>query len=152
MTNQDLLNAVLNDRARIVEVIQTGAAWEIWMQVELMFLLRRANMQVAREVEYPQPYQALHLDLLAKDGAGTYPIELKVESANNSGRALLVKARQDIIKIANYTPQNPGARVVLAIGYSGEARSALRDFAAIPANNAIYEQANSIGVLVVTVN
>lgn len=153
MTNQNLLDVILQYRHKIVEVIRTGAAWEIWMQIELMFLLRQVGgMNVAREVPYPSPYAALRLDLLANDKVGnTYPIELKVESANNAGRALLVNTKQDIVKIANYTQPNPGFRAVVAIGYSREARNALNVFAGVPANNAIYQEADSIGVLVVTV-
>ena len=150
MNNQNLLNLILGDQARIVEAISTGAAWEIWMQVELIILLRQAGVQAAREVPYPAPNQNLRLDALAQDNQGQYAIELKVESANNAGAAVLASAQQDIVKIANYPAPNPGARWVVAIGYSVPANNALQGFANIPANNAIYN-VNNIGVLVVTV-
>jgi Holliday junction resolvase len=151
MTNQDLMKVILNDRKTIAEVIATGAAWEIWMQVELMFLLRKAGMSVARELPYPKPYEALHIDLLAKDQAGYYAIELKVESANNAGRALLVNAKQDIVKISDYAIES-GIRAVVAIGYSGNARESLKSFATVPTNNAIYADADRIGVLIANIN
>ena len=150
MNNHDLSNMILGDQAQIIQAISTGAAWEIWMQVELITLFRRAGVQAAREVPYPPPNENLRLDALAQDNQGRYAIELKVESANNAGAAVLASAQQDIVKISNYPALNPGARWVVAIGYSGEALFDLQEFANDPANNAIYNM-NIIGVLVVTV-
>ncbi len=149
MNVNQLANMIIVDRARIASAITTGAAWEIWMQVELVVLLVAAGVQAAREVPYPPPNGNLSLDVLAQDNAGRYAIELKVESANNSGAALLTAAKADMTKIQNYVP-NPGARWVVAIAYSGVARKALSGFAGDPTNNAIYQEADSIGVLVAT--
>jgi len=151
MNDANLSQLILNDEARIAEAIGTGAAWEIWMQVELVILFRQAGIQAAREVAYPNPHQNLHMDALAQDNQGQYVIELKVESANNAGTAVLNAAQQDIVKIANHPTPNPGTRWVAAISYSVPARNALQNFAANQNNNAIYNMGNNIGVLVVTV-
>jgi hypothetical protein len=152
MTNQNLLNHIINDAADIAVAITTGAAWEIWMQVELVILLRQAGLQVAREVPYPAPNQNWRLDALVQDNLGRYAIELKVESANNAGAAVLPSIQHDINKIGNYTDPHR-FRWVLGIAYSQVARNALSQFANNPANNAIYfaDQGHDIGVIVVTV-
>lgn len=150
MNNLDIVNMLLIDRGRITQAITTGAAWEIWAQVEMVVLLRQQNIQAVREVAYPPPNQTQSLDILAQDSAGRYAIELKVESATNAGAALLTAAKQDMQKIQNYVLGGPGARWVVAIGYSGAARQALSTFAAQGGNNAIYQEADSIGVLVAT--
>lgn len=150
MHDNELANAIIIDSVRITKAITTGAAWEIWMQVELAVLLVERGLQVAREVPYPPPNATLELDLLAQDGAGRYAIELKVESATNAGKLLLTAARADMTKIQEYSAPHPGARWVVAIGYSAVARKALSDFAHDPANASIYQEANGIGVLVAT--
>jgi hypothetical protein len=151
MTNVDLSNWLLADHGRIVEAISTGAAWEIWMQVEMLIILRQHNIAGAREVPFPPPYQAQHLDVSAQDAiGGRYAIELKVESATNAGAALLVSAQSDMLKIANYNAPCLVARWVVAIGYSSTARQALNGYAGVPFNNAIYNELNSIGVLLAT--
>ena len=151
MTNNELLNLLLSNQVRIAEAISTGSAWEIWMQVELIILLRQSGIpgiQAAREVPYPN--QNLRLDALAQDPQGMYAIELKVESANNAG-PLIAAVQQDILKIQNYPAPVPGTRWVVAIGYSNPAINDLNAFASNPANNAIYNSAGGIGGLVVTV-
>lgn len=151
MTNQNLLALILGDEVRITQAITTGAAWEVWMQVELVVLLLQAGLQAARELPYPPPNSTWRLDIGAQDSQGQYAIELKVESATNAGAALLNSVQQDIVKIPNYTPLNPGARWVVGIGYSSQARGAMYAYASSPANHAIYNEVNSIGVLIVTV-
>lgn len=151
MTNNDMSNLILADDARIVEAIATGAAWEIWMQVELCILIRQSGRQAAREVPYPPPNQAQRLDTLAQDGQGQYAIELKVESAHNAGANIMNGVHQDIVKIANYPAPNPGERWVIGIGYSAHARNALQLFANAPLNHAIYNEQGGIGVLIVDV-
>lgn len=151
MTNQNLLALILGDEVRITQAITTGAAWEVWMQVELVVLLLQAGLQAARELPYPPPNSTWRLDIGAQDSQGQYAIELKVESATDAGAALLNSVQQDIVKIANYTPLNPGARWVVGIGYSSQARGAMYAYASSPANHAIYNEVNSIGVLIVTV-
>lgn len=151
MNNVGLQNLVFGDSGRIVEAISTGAAWEVWMQVELILILRAAGLQAAREVPYPPPNGAWRLDCICQDNAGTYAIELKVESANNAGAQIVVGIAQDRVKLANYPAQNPGARWVLGIGYSVAAANAMQNFANNPGNNAIYAFHNGLGVLVSTV-
>ncbi|UTM60196.1 hypothetical protein L4174_019250 [Photobacterium sp. CCB-ST2H9] len=151
MNNQNLAYMILNDSARISEAISTGAAWEIWMQVELILLFRQGGIQATREVPYPPPNGNWHLDALAQDNDGRYAIELKVESANNSGAAVLASAQQDVNKIVHYPAPNPGSRWVVAIGYSVNARNALQGYANDQNNYSIYQEQNSIGVLIITV-
>jgi len=151
MTNQQLMNLIFGDSARIIEAISTGAAWEIWMQVELILILRAAGLQAAREVPYPPPNQAQRLDALARDNAGTYAIELKVESATSAGAQIINGINADRQKLLNYPPQNPGARWVLAIAYSVPAAQAMQNFANNPGNNSTYAYQNNLAVLVATV-
>ena len=150
MTNVGLQNLIFGDLQRIVLAITTGAAWEIWMQVELAILMRQNNIQAARETPYPPPNQASLLDLLAQDDTGIYAIEMKVESANNAGTALMTAINSDRAKLANYLP-NPGTRWVVGIGYSSAALNAMQLFALTPANDAIFAIQGGIGVLVATV-
>lgn len=150
MINTDIVNMLIIDRSHIAQAISTGAAWEIWQQVELVVLLRLRGDSAAREVPYPAPFAAQSLDVLAGDANGSYAIELKVESATNAGAALLPAAQQDMVKIQNYQAPNLQARWVVAIAYSGVARNALNQFAQVAANNAIYQEADSVGVLVAT--
>ncbi|WP_437588274.1 hypothetical protein [Sorangium sp. So ce1000] len=150
MTNLQLQNLIIGDAARIVAAIATGAGWEVWMQVELTMQLRANQVQAAREVPYPPPNQAQVLDILAQDALGIYAIELKVESANNAGAAIMGGIDADLMKIAGYIP-NPGTRWVVGLGYSNAALNAMQLFAANPHNNAIFAAGGAIGVLVVTV-
>jgi hypothetical protein len=151
MTNHDLINLIYGDGPRIVEAISTGAGWEIWMQVELGLILRAAGKQVAREVPYPPPTANYILDLLAGDPAGTYAIELKVESATNAGAAIVPSINRDRTKLLNYPPQVPGARWVVGIAYSFAATQALIAFVNNPANNAIGDHRNGLTVVIATV-
>lgn len=151
MNNVQLQNLIFSDSVRIVEAITTGAAWEIWMQVELVLLLRQNNVQAAREVPYPPPHQNLRLDCIAQDNQGMYAIEMKVESANNAGAQIVNALNADRLKIANYPQPNPGARWVVGIGYSVAAVNALQQFVANPASNAIGAFQNGIAVVISTV-
>jgi hypothetical protein len=151
MTNAQLQALIFGDAVRIVEAISTGAAWEIWMQVELVLILRAANVQAAREVPYPPPNQQLTLDVIAQDAVGRYAIELKVESATNAGGAIIGSINADRAKLLYYPQPNPGARWVVGIGYSAAAVQAMNVFANNPANNTIFAYGNNIGVLIATV-
>jgi hypothetical protein len=151
MNNVQLQNMVLGDAGRIVEAISTGAAWEVWMQVELVIILRANGKQAAREVPYPPPNALLRLDCLSQDQAGQYAIELKVESATSAGAAIINGINTDRAKIALYPALNPGARWVLAIGYSVPALQAMQQYAAVVPNNSIYLNQNGLGILVATV-
>lgn len=150
MIANDLINTLLIDRGRISQAITTGAAWEIWAQVELVVLLRNQGIQAAREVAYPPPNQNLSLDVYAQDAAGRYAIELKVESAHNAGPAVLAAAQQDMQKIQAYPQPVPGARWVTVIAYSDTARHALAAYAAVPGNQSLFQEADGIGVMVAT--
>src|SRR5204862_6790555 len=89
MTTAQFAGYVLSDEPRMVNAVGVGgAAWEIWMQVEMAVVLHASGLQVAREVPYPAP-SPLKLDALAGDAAGKYAIELKVESATSAGKAVL---------------------------------------------------------------
>lgn len=152
MTATDVMNMIILDGENISAAISTGASWEIWMQVELVFLFNRQGCQTAREVTYPHPYNSLRLDLLVKDRTGTQAgIELKVESATNAGAAVLVNALEDVVKIRAYSSPGTTDRWVISIGYSDAAKAAMKEYAATPANNAIYQQhitADSFGNVV----
>lgn len=151
MLNTDLSNIILAHNADIASAISTGALWQIWLQIELMKWLKDAGMQDAREIPYPKPNEALSLDLGVRDiGGSTYAIELNVESAKNAGKQVLTNALKDVEKIEDYT--RPGwTRWVLAVCYSAEANKALSQYAATPANNAIYNSEATIGCLIITV-
>lgn len=151
MNNADLGNIIFNDSGRIIQAITTGAAWEVWMQVEMVLILRAAGKQAAREVPYPPPHANLSLDVISQDNAGQYAIELKVESATNAGAGIINGINTDRAKIALYPQPNPGARWVVGIGYSVAAVRAMQAFAQNGANNAIYAYQNNLGVLVATV-
>ncbi|UZJ58040.1 hypothetical protein OKW98_15600 [Pseudomonas sp. KU26590] len=154
MTPNDLISQIINDSQRLTLAIQTGAQWELWMQVEMYIMLfGMPGVTVAREV----PYGAtrMTLDFLATDQHGRYAIELKVESATNAGASVMTQAMSDVQKIAQYVAPDALhlSRYVIAIGYSAPARTALRAAgAAHPAAVAAsaYNEVNSIGVLIMT--
>jgi len=151
MNNVQLQNLILADAQRIVEAIQTGSGWEVWMQVELTMILRTNNIQAAREVPYPPPNQAQKLDIIAQDQFGMYAIEMKVESATNAGAQIINGINADRAKIANYPQPNPGARWVVGLGYSHGALQAMQAFANNGANATIFAFNGGIGVTVSTV-
>ncbi|CAI8840896.1 DUF4143 domain-containing protein [Pseudomonas chlororaphis] len=150
MNNTELSHLILSDHSRIEAAISTGAAWEVWFQVEFLMLLRAAHLGVAREVPYPPPNQALHLDVLARHNVESYAIEVKVESATNAGNKLLAETRKDIEKIAKYT-EPVDARWVVSLAYSDVAKHSLRGFAVQNNGHAIYHESGAIGCMIVTV-
>lgn len=153
MTREDLVQLILNNEDRIVEAISTGAQWEVWLQVEIEIMLRREygnlgkNVGIAREVPYGD---GCSLDLLVQDQDGTYAIELKVESANNSGRAVLKAASEDYGKIQNYNPGFPCSRCVVVVYYSDAATEAVHELINDPDLDTYYGE-DRIGVLIVAV-
>ncbi|KAF0866352.1 hypothetical protein [Pseudomonas sp. LD120] len=150
MKNTDLSHLILNDHARIEAAISTGAAWEVWFQVEFLILLRSAHVAAAREVPYPAPNQAWRLDVLAQHNSQNYAIELKVESATNAGNKLLTETQKDIEKLTQYTDP-VAARWAVALGYSDAAKRGLRDFANAHKDWVIYQQSGAIGCMIATV-
>ena len=152
MEKSDLQTIVFNDANRIVHAIQSGAGWEIWLQVELAILFKEIpNFSVAREVPYEPPYQSMKLDLLLRDATmKCYAIELKVESATNAGSAILGALAQDRAKLSYYPP-GPATRWILALVYSSEAINKLAAYAERPENAAEFKIQHGLGVLVATV-
>jgi hypothetical protein len=151
VTNAEFIQLIGTDEADIIHAISSGAAWEVWMQVELLVMLRRRGIQAARELPYPYPFEFLKLDMLFQDNHQYYAVELKVESATNAGAQILTRINVDRQKIANYIGPNVTARWVVGIAYSDAARAELAIFAGNPANNAIYAASQSIGILIATV-
>jgi hypothetical protein len=153
MNNVGLQNLIFTDSPRIVQAITTGAAWEVWMQVELVLILRAGGLQAAREVPYPAPNNNLLLDVISQDNAGIYAIELKCESAHNAGPAVMIGINADRQKLQLYynPAPNPGARWTVGMGYSQAAVQAMNQFANVQGNNAIFAYQNGLGILVATV-
>ncbi|AXK52216.1 MULTISPECIES: hypothetical protein [Pseudomonas] len=150
MKNTDLSQLILSDHARIEAAISTGAAWEVWFQVEFLMLLRSAHVAAAREVPYPNPNSGLRLDVLAQQNGENYAIELKVESATNAGNKLLAETQKDIEKLTKYTSP-VAARWAVALGYSDVAKRGLRDFANAHNTRVIYQESGAIGCMIATV-
>jgi len=155
MRNTELSHIILSKHSHIETAISTGAAWEVWFQVEFLMLLRAARLECSREAPYPSPNGALHLDVLARQGGEIYAIEVKVESATNAGNKLLAETRKDIEKIAKYTgpvdTEPVEARWVVALAYSDEAKHSLRGFTEENSGHAIYHEAGSIGCMIFSV-
>jgi hypothetical protein len=150
MTQDNLCDYIVENKQRIMDAISVGAGWEIWMQVELVLILRHKNCSAAREAPYPNC--GMILDFLIRDQDGAYAVEMKVESATNSG-ALIAYISGDIEKIKNFSPDYPCSRWVVGIGYSIQAKGAMGTFAQNPLNNAVYKDAgvNDIAVIVINV-
>lgn len=151
MINTYLATMILNESNRIATAIESGNAYEIWMQVELYVMLRNMNAQVAREVPYPNGVQAL--DVLFRDVQGIYAVELKVESANNAAVSIINDVNTDVAKIANFVYADGTAliRWVVAIAYSKFNKDNLIARAYNPAITAVYNEQNGILCYVETV-
>jgi len=132
MNEKDLVNLVLGDHERIATAVSAGAAWEIWMQVELLMLLQAQRVQCAREVPYPSSAQKA--DILASHNGVNYVIELKVESATNAGPGIAVAVSADIQKLKRGRWPTGYALWVCAIAYSVTGREALKKLAPDLAN------------------
>jgi hypothetical protein len=92
------------------------------------------------------------LDCLASDGRTRFPIEMKVESATNAGRALLAAILQDRAKLAGYVdPTATLTRWVIGIAYSDVAKQGLAQLAADPSYRAVAVDGPTIRLLVMTV-
>ncbi len=159
---EKIINLILKKHQQISDAISTGAAWEIWMQVELILLLREHGFQGAREVDYPNDHNK-HLDLLIKKDNVRYAVELKVESATNAVREFLAKLKKDEEKLKGYNDQEqnverlkeheyrPAGKWVLSIAYSAEAKRSLRDEATASNKSGFYGEKESIGVSIIVV-
>jgi hypothetical protein len=142
--SEDLAGLFLAHNERICDAISTGAGWEVWMQVELVLLFRSQEFQAAREIFYSKKGRdEPRLDVLARDRDGAYAIELKVESANNSG-SIMDSVVQDMDKIKGFTFTSdfPITRWVVAIAYSVKGKRELADFVT---NDLIIYRSNTEG-------
>lgn len=152
MTANDLLGLILGDSQRIAAAITTGAGWEIWMQVELALLFRETGFQAAREVPYPPPVDSLRLDLLVQDpGDGSrYAIEMKVESATNSGLTIIAGLENDLVKIGRYNVEGLTEKWVVGVAYSAVAKERFRDLALRYPAMIIVGESDGVGVIVIS--
>ena len=148
MTPQDLIIALLGDEPRIAEAVSAGAGWEIWMQVEFVLLARARGWGVARETPYPD--SSAVLDFILMEWEQRYAVELKVESATNSGRAVVKAFIGDVVKLRGYKVPRLAARYAVGIGYSDQAAHAMEEYAKAGDNRA-YGRGRAIAVLVETV-
>lgn len=152
MTPNNLATIISNDYQRIAEAISSGAAWEIWMQVEMIIIGRGNGYGCARELPYPAPNERWRLDLLMEDKAmgELYAIELKVESGTNTNGNIFVNAiNGDLLKVSNYTGVPSARRWVTAIGYSAVSRQAFENYVTNNPLRAYTLSSNSINVLIV---
>lgn len=146
MDPQYLITAVLGNEPRIVQAITAGAGWEVWMQVEFVLMCRDRQWQVAREVPYPQGNQVLDFLVSAAFGERT-AVELKVESANNAGRAALRLFQNDVAKLANYNCDMLVDRYAMGIVYSDQAKQAYNEYSEQTVG-AVYQTGQNIGVMI----
>ena len=150
---QQVVSEILRQHDDFAAAVSSGAAWEIWAQVQLFVTFLLGHYQVAREVPYDQGRQ--RLDLLVGDDGLAYAIELKVESATNSGASAVIRALEvDVRKIELFHPDdlNLQAKWVIGIAYSAQARQALSRLAEQNRESMIYQDAASIGVLLIEVS
>jgi hypothetical protein len=116
---------LIGETERIKATIETGAAWEIWIQVELALALRAMEFDIAREVQYPNE-TANYVDMIATDRRRkSHAIEIKVESATNSGRELIAGIRNDITRLQRVVGIYE-SKWVLGVFYSNYANTTLR--------------------------
>lgn len=157
MTSEELLNLILGDSARIAAAIETGAQWEVWMQVELAVLLSNAGLQVTREVHYPAPLNLLTLDILASDAEGhSYAIEMKAETGSQAGQAgrkpIMTVLESDVAKIKSFSIGSLRARWVVGIADSTTAKKRFAEYAAQYPGVVITGQSNVVAAIVIDAN
>ncbi|UMR29460.1 hypothetical protein MJ904_20705 [Massilia sp. MB5] len=164
MTQNEIIQLISNNHQRISTAISCGAAWEIWFQVEMAILMRNAGKQAVREIPYPNGSQQ-RLDLSVQENFpngtfGRYAMEIKVESATNTGNNLFMQGiRDDVNKLQAFAfPVLPGQAVpveerrwVIGIGYSSPAKQALQAYANNRPNTTYYQNNIPFGVLVTPV-
>jgi hypothetical protein len=137
MTPHEMLRLMTGIAPEIVESAQTGAAYEIRAQVALCNLLRNNGYAVAREVRYPGLGDGVRADLAFTIGGKAYIVEMKVESATNSGAFPGGTASQaisaDSAKLSRFdfntfladTDLAQGGKFVLVIAYSAYAKNGI---------------------------
>lgn len=115
---EQVTNLILQKHEKISEAITTGAAWEIWMQVELYLWLKQlTGIQVSREIRYSSESNQ-RFDILVATVDNHYTIELKVQSATNATLQYLSNFSNDINKIEE--SNKAGKKWVIGIAYSAE--------------------------------
>lgn len=150
LTANDVLGLIISDAGRIATAISTGAQWEVWMQVELACIFRANGFNVARELPYPYPFPRMRLDLAVQDPAGAYyAIELKVESATNSGPAVVRGVEEDVVKIGRFNIEGLADKWVVGVAYSAAAKGLFRELAAEQPQLYITQEAEGVSVLIV---
>jgi hypothetical protein len=125
LTGGDIVELVLSKSDRIQNAIQSGAGWEIWLQIELAGWLRQHGCQVAREAPYGDGQD---LDILASKNGIAVAIEIKVEGAATAVAGFIPAVRTDVQKIQGYNAFPVDERLVLAVAYGGYARRTLQDY------------------------
>lgn len=129
MEPNDILDLVAGLADRVSGAIQTGSAWEIWLQVELASALMRAYGVQGREIWYPDGSKRVDLAFTRNDRY--YFIEIKVESATNAqqfaGQSLTAAVGADIEKLKGMNYGTDPARWVLVVAYSTPARNDLQE-------------------------
>jgi len=125
LTGGDIVDLVFSKSARIQEVIQHGAGWEIWLQIELAGWLRQHGCHTAREAPYGDGQS---LDILASKNGTVVAIEIKVEGASTAVAGFIPSVRADVRKIQGYNAVAVDERLVLAVGYGGYARRTLEEY------------------------
>jgi hypothetical protein len=143
---ETLIVLILGDEARIVEAISAGAGYEVWMQVEFVLLCRANEWSVAREVPYGNGTKLI-LDFLLGRWQQRYAVELKVESARNAGKGVLLEFVKDVEKLALYHIDELAGRYAVAIAYSDEANKRFAMYVTEGPNRS-YKRLGAIGVLV----
>ena len=152
MTANDLLGLILVDSQRIATAVSTGAQWEIWMQVELALLFRDVGFEVAREVPYPPPVDSLRLDLLVQDpgSSSRCAIEMKVESATNSGVRIIADLETDLVKIGRYNVEGLAEKWVVGVAYSAVAKEKFQNHALQYPAMIIVGESDGVGAIVIS--
>ncbi len=121
---EHLIRAVLSLESRIVGAIESGAQWEIWLQVELMAALRNRYGINGREWTLPGTSESVDLAFTYK--GRYYFVEIKVESAHNAGqfagKTCEKAVEADLEKLGRIslsgTEGSIAMRAVLVVGWS----------------------------------
>lgn len=147
MEPSDLIDLILQHEHDWIEAISTGAGWELWGQVEVSkYLLRRYGV-MGREVPYSGSTKSV--DIAVQIAKQNYFIEMKVESARNSGtfagESLLKAVGDDLAKIRQFEGQ--GHIWVLVIAYSIASKSELLEMSS-DAPTFLYKTGKVLGIAV----
>lgn len=149
MEPDDILNLVAGLANRVSGAIQTGSAWEIWLQVELASALLSNFGVSGREIVYPHSSKKVDLAFTRNDRY--YFIEIKVESATNArqfaGQSLTAAVGADITKLKTLNYGTNPAHWVLVVAYSTPAKNQLEELCS-DAPSGWYRAAAPIGAAI----